>query len=178
MKCGRAVTRGRVVKCGRALLLALAALLLLGVERPPGLADVVEVRHWSYPGYTRVVVELSRGVSTEVHRLAANPKAKRPERLYLDLGGVWVGRSYDAGIVVDDGLLQGVRLGQNTLTTTRLVLDLQRYQRHRLLALTHPHRIVVDVYVDGKLASSKTMVYEDKESYEIVGFRPVSEVSG
>jgi len=127
---------------------ALVALALLGVQRPSGLGDVVEVRHWSYPGYTRVVVELSKapGSDLEVRRLPADASAKRPERLYLDLGGVWVGRGYKAGIPVDDGLLQGVRLGQNTVRTTRLVIDLQHYERHRLLTLTHPHRVVVDVY--------------------------------
>ena len=129
-----------------ALAVGLAALGLLGVERPPGLGDVMDVRHWSYPNYTRVVVELDRSVKTEVRRLAADPAAGRPERLYLDLAGVWVGRTYAEGISLDDGLLRGVRLGQNTLQTTRVVLDLQRYDRHRLLELTHPHRIVIDVY--------------------------------
>jgi N-acetylmuramoyl-L-alanine amidase len=129
-----------------ALAAGLAALCLLGVERPPGLGDVVDVRHWSYPNYTRVVVELDRAVKTEVRRLAADPAAGRPERLYLDLDGVWVGRNYAEGISLEDGLLQGVRLGQNTLHTTRVVIDLQRYDRHRLLELTHPHRIVIDVY--------------------------------
>ncbi|MBW1686196.1 MAG: N-acetylmuramoyl-L-alanine amidase [Deltaproteobacteria bacterium] len=129
-----------------ALVLGLAALGLLGVERPPGLGDVVDVRHWSYPNYTRVVVELDRSVKTEVRRLAADPAAGRSERLYLDLAGVWVGRDYAEGISLEDGLLRSVRLGQNTLRTTRVVLDLQRYDRHRLLELTHPHRIVIDVY--------------------------------
>ncbi len=130
------------------LALCLAALACLGVDRPPGLGDVVEVRHWSYKDYTRVVVELDgppRG-ELEVKRLAANPAAKRPERLYLDLSGVWVGRNYEARIEVGDGLLQGVRLGQNTLQNTRVVLDLQQYESHRLLTLSHPDRVVIDVY--------------------------------
>ena len=37
----------------------------MGVSRPGGMADVLAVRHWSYPDYTRVVVELSRPVETE-----------------------------------------------------------------------------------------------------------------
>ena len=37
---------------------------LLGVERPGGLGDVEAIRHWSYPSYTRVVVELSGPVMT------------------------------------------------------------------------------------------------------------------
>jgi N-acetylmuramoyl-L-alanine amidase len=126
--------------------LAALALALLGLERPPGLGDVVEVRHWSYPEYTRVVVELTRPVETEVRRLPADPRAGRSERLYLDLDGVWVGRDHAEGIPVGDRLLRGVRLGQNTLRRTRVVLDLERYESHRLITLAHPHRVVIDVY--------------------------------
>jgi N-acetylmuramoyl-L-alanine amidase len=128
--------------------LLLVVPLLLGAERPSGLGDVVEVRHWSYPDYTRIVVETTRPVKLEstVRRLGANRSAGRPERLYVDLGGVWVGRKYEKGIKLGDGLLQGVRLGQNTLRTTRLVLDLENYERHRMFTLPNPHRVVVDVY--------------------------------
>jgi N-acetylmuramoyl-L-alanine amidase len=130
---------------GAALLAALGP-ALLGVARPPGLGDVVAVRHWSYPEYTRVVVELSRPVATEVRRLPADRGAGRPERLYLDLEGVWVGRVPAEGIPVGDGLLRDVRLGQNTLRRTRVVIDLERYESHRLITLAHPDRVVIDVY--------------------------------
>jgi N-acetylmuramoyl-L-alanine amidase len=126
----------------------LVVLILLGVERPRGLGDVIEVRHWSYPDYTRIVVETTRPVKlkSEIHRLGPNQRANRPERLYVDLGGLWVGRKFSEGIKLGDGLLQGVRLGQNTLTTTRVVLDLQNYERHRMFTLPNPHRVVIDVY--------------------------------
>lgn len=126
--------------------LLLLAPLLLGVERPKGLGDVADVRTWSHPDYTRVVVELSRGVDAEVVRLGADPKSGRPDRLYIDLDGIWVGRDYAKGIPVQDGLLRKLRLGQNTLTRSRLVIDLEHYERHRLLMLESPHRVVVDVY--------------------------------
>jgi N-acetylmuramoyl-L-alanine amidase len=128
--------------------IALLAVFLSGAQRPDGLGDVVEVRHWSYPDYTRIVVETTRAahLATAVQHLGADPKASRPERLYIDLGGVWVGRRYINGIPLGDGLLQAVRLGQNTLQTTRLVLDLEHYERHRIFTLEHPHRVVVDVY--------------------------------
>jgi N-acetylmuramoyl-L-alanine amidase len=128
------------------LALACAALALLGAERPPRLGDVIEVRHWSYPDYTRVVIELTQPVRTVVRELPADRGAGRPARLYLDLAGVWVGRRFAEGIPVGDGLLQGIRLGQNTLRTARLVLDLERYDRHRLIELSHPDRVVIDVY--------------------------------
>jgi N-acetylmuramoyl-L-alanine amidase len=129
------------------LLLLLISAITMGVSRPRGMADVLEVRHWSYPNYTRVVVELSRPVETEeVHHLAPDPSAKKSERLYLDLPGIWVGRDYNTGIPVGDGLLRAVRIGQYTLRTARLVIDIENYDGHRLLLLTHPDRLVIDVY--------------------------------
>ncbi|MFP8880508.1 MAG: N-acetylmuramoyl-L-alanine amidase [Myxococcota bacterium] len=127
---------------------------LFGISRPPGLSDVIEVRHWSYGDYTRVVVELSRSVSTKVVHLPENREADKSERLYLDLPGFWVGRDYESGIEVGDGLLRGVRLGQNTRTKARVVIDVDSYQRHRLMVLTHPDRIVIDVYGRSKVESS------------------------
>jgi N-acetylmuramoyl-L-alanine amidase len=138
----------------RSLLLVLLVLLvpiLMGVERPPGLGDVRDVRTWSYEGYTRVVLELTHEVrlpESGLVRLGANRFAGRPERLYLDVPGVWVGRRYESGIEVGDGLLAGVRLGQNTLSHSRLVIDLERYDHHRLFTLASPPRIVIDVYGD------------------------------
>jgi N-acetylmuramoyl-L-alanine amidase len=140
--------RRAAVGVRRRPLLALIALapFLLGVERPAGLGDVEEVRSWSHPDFTRVVVELDRPVDAEVNRLAADPRHGRPDRLYVDLEGIWVGRDYEDGIPVEDGLLQRLRLGQNTLSKSRLVIDLENYERHRLLVLQSPHRIVIDVY--------------------------------
>lgn len=128
--------------------LVVLAPLLLGVERPPGLGDVVAVRHWSYPDYTRVVIELDRPVEikSEPKRLHADAAAERPERLYLDIDGIWVGRRFDEGIAVADGLLAGIRIGQNTRRAIRVVVDLDHYERHRVIMLSHPDRLVLDVY--------------------------------
>jgi len=133
----------------RLALLLLAATALFGAaERPPGLGDVVAVRFWSYADYTRVVIELDRPVEPEgdARRLPANKDASRPERLYVDVPGIWVGNKYDAGIPVDDGLLQGIRIGQNRRDAVRVVVDLQHYQKHRIVTLSHPDRLVIDVY--------------------------------
>ncbi len=107
---------------------------------------VVAVRHWSYPTYTRVVLELEAPAATAVQRLPAD--ALRPERLYIDLPGVWVGHDWDTPVPVGDGLLRGIRLGQFKSDRARLVLDLDHYQRHRIFALAGPDRLVIDVYGD------------------------------
>ncbi|MCP3983168.1 MAG: N-acetylmuramoyl-L-alanine amidase [bacterium] len=131
----------------RSALLGVVAILLVGADRPPGLADVRDVRHWSYKDYTRVVVEFSAPTArSEVKRLPADQEAGRPERIYLDLPNVWVGTRYAEPIRVGDGLLRGIRLGQNRATASRLVIDLERYERHRLFQLTSPDRMVLDIY--------------------------------
>ncbi len=147
----------RVPKIQIAGLLLLVS-VLLGLTRPSGLSDVIAVRHWSYGDYTRVVVELARPVSTKVVHLAENPAADKSERLYLDLEGFWVGRDYEQAIVVGDGLLRAVRLGQNTRTKTRVVIDVEKYERHRLMFLTHPDRVVIDVFGDSKRERSPRLM--------------------
>lgn len=128
------------------VLLGLCALALLGADRPSELGDVAAVRHWSYRDYTRVVVQTTRAVHTRVERLPADRRAGRPERLYLDLSETWVGTRFAEPIRVADGLLQAVRIGQNTLSATRVVIDLDHYERHRLLHLSGPPRVVIDVF--------------------------------
>ena len=129
-----------------------SALVLTGVgaaraEDPAaGKAAVRDVRHWSYDDYTRVVVELSTDVSTEIKQLKTADG--QPDRLYFDLPGVWVGTAWPDAIPVADGLLRQVRIGQNTRDRSRVVIDLDGYGRHRLFALSGPDRIVLDVYRD------------------------------
>jgi N-acetylmuramoyl-L-alanine amidase len=137
-----------VTRVPAGILLAACAPLLLATSRPAGLGDVTKVRHWSYPDYTRVVIELDREVDikTPPRRLPADAAADRPERIYLDLEGVWVGRRFPDRIDVGDGLLEGIRLGQNTKTAIRMVIDLERYASHRVITLSHPPRLVLDVY--------------------------------
>ena len=126
--------------------LLLASTAALAADRPRGLGDVKDVRYWSHPDYTRVVVELDRPVEAVLRRLPADASRGKPERLFLDLDGIWVGQQWQDGIAIDDGLVRRVRLGQNTRRRARLVLDLDRLERHRLLHLTSPERLVIDVY--------------------------------
>ncbi|HEY8119719.1 MAG TPA: N-acetylmuramoyl-L-alanine amidase [Myxococcota bacterium] len=133
---------------------AAAALLCVWLAPPRARAQddhadrthVRAVRHWSYDTYSRVVIELSGPVRASVQRLPADPSAERPERLYFDLPGVWVGRDWDAPQPVGDGLLAAIRLGQFESESARAVIDLARYERHRMFALTGPDRLVIDVF--------------------------------
>ena len=128
--------------------LSLAALALLGAGGSSQLGEVVSVRHWTYPTYSRVAIELSRPTSTEAQALPPDPDAGVPARLFFDLPGIWVGHRYDEPIPIGDGLLRRVRIGQNTSGTARVVLDLERCDGHRVRELASPDRLVIDVFGD------------------------------
>ncbi len=129
-------------------LVALAALFLalapLASRAEPIL--VRDVRYWSHPKYTRVVVEFSARVAARVHQL------DKPARLYMDFEGVQAAK-FAKSITVEDGLLRRVRMAQNTPGRARLVVDLERYGRHRLFTLPGPDRVVLDVYDTAKAKS-------------------------
>jgi N-acetylmuramoyl-L-alanine amidase len=127
------------------VLLALAALLLLGAgKRPPGLGDVTDIRLFDHEGYTRVVVQLSRPARYRTHLIGS------PPRLYIDIDGTWIEAPQRAEQAPPQpGPIVKVRGGQNTLRRARIVLDLERTEpRHRTFHLEKPFRIVTDVYGD------------------------------
>ncbi len=141
-------------RAGIAAPLALAGCVCVGgtgiaAER----GAVADVRHWSYDAYTRVVIELSQQASTTVQEIPADPATGTPARLYLDLPGIWVGRTRDEPIPIEDGLLRRVRIGQFTSEAARVVLDVERWERYRLLRLAGPERVVLDVF--GPRASAR-----------------------
>ena len=129
-------------------LLAGVMVLLLGAGvRPPGLGDVADVRVWEHPGYTRVVVELTRPAEYETHVLAD------PPRVYLDIGEVWIQPPLrDARTLEGTGPVRQVRGGQNTLRRARVVVQMDRAGRaHRTFHLRDPFRIVTDVFREGSV---------------------------
>ena len=108
-------------------------------------ARVKEIRHWSTPNYTRVVIDLDRPVKYYSELLGPDPSHKKPRRLYVDLKNARVPKSIDSVISIKDGLLQSARAGQNTLKTVRVVLDIESIGGYKIFHLHDPFRIVVDV---------------------------------
>ncbi len=147
----------------------------LGVERPEGLGDVTDIRHWSYPDYTRVVIETTRPIDVSLYELPPDTEHERPQRVYLEFPGIWVGRDYPEPIPVKDGLLRAVRVGQNTLTKTRVVIDVESYERYRLLQLTAPDRVVIDFF--RARSGAKPSVPGEKSDVRLpLAFRPIRKV--
>jgi N-acetylmuramoyl-L-alanine amidase len=115
------------------------------VSRSKALTKVKDIRHWSTPGYPRVVIDLERPIKYRSHRLKKDPKIRKPERLYVDLQNSYVGADIESTIPIKDGLLQRARAGQYNRNTVRVVLDINSIGGYKTFHLYDPFRIVVDV---------------------------------
>jgi N-acetylmuramoyl-L-alanine amidase len=106
---------------------------------------VKDIRHWSTPNYTRVVIDLDGPVKYKHHLLKPDPSLKKPRRLYLDLENSHVTSKIESPVLIKDGLLQRARAGQYTKDTVRVVLDAESIESYKVFPLHDPFRIVLDV---------------------------------
>jgi len=106
---------------------------------------VKDIRHWSTPNYTRVVIDLDGPVKYKHHLLKPDPGLRKPRRLYLDLENSHVTSKIESPVPIKDGLLQRARAGQYTKDTVRVVLDAESIEGYKVFHLHDPFRIVLDV---------------------------------
>jgi len=102
-------------------------------------AIVKDIRYWSSPGQTRVVIDLSRPVDYKVNRLS------KPDRLYFDLSGAQIPKEIKKNLSVEDGLLKSIRAGQFNIDTVRIVLDIDRIESYNVFFFDDPTRLIIDV---------------------------------
>ncbi len=112
---------------------------------PSGLTAVKDIRHWSTPTYTRVVIDLEGPVEYSSGLLGKDPENEEPRRLYVDLEKTRVSSNIESSVTIKDGLLQKVQAGQFAPDKVRVVLDMNIIDNHHIFALHDPFRIVVDV---------------------------------
>jgi len=129
------------------------------------LVAVKDIRHWSTPNYTRVVIDLEDSVSYKHHLLKPDPDINKPRRLYLDLKNARVTKQIDSPLEIKDGLLRLARAGQYTKDTVRVVLDMETIGGYNVFRLHDPFRIVVDVrrHKEG-IAAEQTKVTPQKRT--------------
>ena len=138
--------------------LCIAAITLL-LSYPVDAAEKIEVsdiRYWSYPEYTRVVISLSDHADYAENRLS------RPDRLYVDLkDSVLKNNDIQKAISVGNGMLRAVRAGQFSENTVRIVLDLDKMNNYKVFTLEDPDRLVIDIYGKKQLTLLKKRIVLD-----------------
>ena len=111
-----------------------------------GMGTVDDLRFWSNPNYTRIVIDASRETSYYHHLLKKDPSLNKPQRLYVDLKESRLGKNIRKKIPINDDLLLDARAGQFTKDAVRVVVDIKSFKTYKIFSLKDPFRIVIDVW--------------------------------
>jgi N-acetylmuramoyl-L-alanine amidase len=134
---------------------------------------LLEVRSYSHPDKTRVVIDLSEKTEFRADKLI------NPDRIFIDIMGS-IAKLEDTSkqIKIDDRVIKTVRTAQFNQEITRVVFDLYQEARYELFSLIEPDRVVIDIFKSGeKAAISETLPAKPEEKptpgTEITGKRAV-----
>ena len=111
-----------------------------------GNAEIVGLRYWSNPNYTRVVIDADNEVSYAHRLLEKDTSTNKPKRLYVDLNNSRLGKDIKKHILIDDNLLMDTRAGQFSSNQVRVVVDIKSFKTYKIFSLKNPFRIVIDVW--------------------------------
>ncbi|MGD8303778.1 MAG: N-acetylmuramoyl-L-alanine amidase [Desulfobacterales bacterium] len=118
-----------------------------GAPSSPGeMVKVTNLRYWSNPNYTRVVVDVDKETSYYHHLLKKDPSINKPQRLYVDLSNSRLRKDIRKTIPIHDDLLSDARAGQYTKDSVRVVVDIKSFKTYKIFSLKDPFRIVIDVW--------------------------------
>ena len=109
-----------------------------------GQAKVKEIRHFSSPDYTRIVIDLSSPIEFSKNRLS------NPDRIYFDLKNSFIAKEIKTRLPVGDGIVKAIRASQFNDDTVRLVFDIEEITDYKSFIIEDPVRLVIDLYGKGK----------------------------
>lgn len=110
---------------------------------PPPPAQILELKHWSNPDYTRIAVTMDRDVTWESHELDKG-KAGKPGRIFIDIQNSRLGSAI-RDITIGDGLLKGVRAALYKPGIVRIVLDTDNMRDYKIFPISDPAKLIIDV---------------------------------
>jgi N-acetylmuramoyl-L-alanine amidase len=126
------------------------------IRAEAGNAEIVGLRYWSNPNYTRVVIDADNEVSYAHRLLKKDTSINKPQRLYIDLNKSILGKGIKKHILINDNLLMDTRAGQFSSNQVRVVVDIKSFKTYKIFSLKNPFRIVIDVW--GKAAKPSSSV--------------------
>ena len=113
-------------------------------------AHVTDLRFWSNPEYTRIVINATRDRTYSHHLLKKDPDLNIPfQRLYVDIPQARLGKGVAEHTPINDDLLKQARAGQYLPHTVRVVVDIKSFENYKIFSLKDPFRIVIDVWGPG-----------------------------
>lgn len=117
-------------------------------------ALVTDLRFWSNPEYTRIVVNANAERDYFHRLLKKDPDINKPfQRLYIDIDQARLDNGVAEHTPINDNLLKQARAGQYLPHTVRVVVDIKSFENYKIFSLKDPFRIVIDVWGKGSNGS-------------------------
>jgi len=104
-----------------------------------GNGSISGVRYHTYPEFTRVVLDMEQNAEITPGFV----KGDAP-RIFIDVKPAKVAAGAEP-VILEDGRVQRVRLGQYQDDVARVVLDLSSSQPYQVFTLNDPFRVIIDV---------------------------------
>ena len=119
-------------------------------QKLSGDATISDLRFWSNPEYTRIVVNADREREYTHKLLKKDPKINQIfQRLYIDIEQSRLGTDVADHTDINDNLLKQARAGQYQPSTVRVVVDIKSFENYKIFSLKDPFRIVIDIWGKG-----------------------------
>ncbi len=139
-----------------------------GVSNAQALNSLYEIRNWTSPTFTRVVLDLKKEADYDYFVL------KNPDRIVLDLKGA-DGKVPRKRIDVNDGIVKTIRATENRKGVIRVVVDLEKKSRYTVFPLKaiegKSPRLVIDVNrpdLEKALQTKREETRQLKQKYDYV----------
>jgi len=136
-------------------------LIFLFVSPAWGKVDILDIRYWSAPEYTRIVIDLTGTAYYDLFELT------EPNRVVIDLKEANTLFSKKE-FIINDQVISKVRWGYFTPGTLSVVLDLLKSAETKVFTLKKfsdkPDRLVIDIFRSdlGKKEEEKRAVFQKK----------------
>ena len=156
----------------KVLIIFSVVFLLLQLHAPPGYAllKVTDIRYWSAPDHTRIVIDSDQPVSYQTLEL------KKPLRLVVNVKKA-KNISKQKEVEIGDSVVHRIRVGQFKRDTLRLVIDLVKPAQSKIFTLNKyldkPYRLVIDLHRDDLAEKEKKARLKQKsKEFKIIVIDP------
>ena len=125
----------------RSLAVAILCTLPVFAAENSGIIQVTDIRTWTHPGSTRVVIQLTGPYEYRTDSTTT------PDRLIFDIPAArpWIAKKRVATRSVNDSLVQKVRIAEPAPGKARVVFDLTGPVTWSVTKLSAPDRMVIEV---------------------------------
>ena len=130
-------------------------------KQPNKISAITDLRFWSNPSYTRIVIDGDVETDYKHRLLKQDPAINKPKRLYVDLSNSILSKNIDKTISINDNLLTNIRIAQHKSDSVRIVMDIKSLKTYKIFSLKNPFRIVIDVL--GQNAKSSVLTTSKKD---------------